>query len=309
MISTARAQRPASGVRGSDEPTSMVDRPPIPLGVGLLALAAGLVLNTLVGPALLDLVDYPISDTLRNETIGLELMSLVLVAPWAVTAGVLVLRGRPVGAVLAMAPAAYVAYMFVQYLAGIPALRYGPHHLLHLALFVLAGWILVAAWRSTSAAGLVLGDQQARRWAIALAAMAAFIVLRWLPGLIGAIGGADLPASFAGDPGMHWTIFLLDLGVVVPVSFATAYALRSGRAWAVPGLYALVGWFALVPPSVLAMAITKHVNDDPMASAGDTAMFAVATALFIVVTVILYRPLLRAPALNSRRSSETSPAG
>jgi hypothetical protein len=194
--------------------------------------------------------------------------------------------------------------MFVQYLAGIPALQYEPHHLLQLALFVLAGWILVAAWRATSAAGLVLGDRQARRWSIALLAMAAFIVLRWLPGLIGAFGGADLPESYAGDPAMHWTIFLLDLGVIVPVSLSTAYALRTGRAWAIPGLYALVGWFALVPPSVLAMAITKHINDDPMASAGDTVMFAIATTVFILVTVLLYRPLLREGASHPRRSSE-----
>lgn len=270
-----------------------IGAPPRTVGVGLLALALGLAANSLIGPALLDVVDYPISDTLRNETIGLELVSLVLVAPWSVVAGVLVLRGRRAGAVLAMAPAAYVAYMFVQYLAGIPSLEYGPHHLLQLGLLVLAGWILVEAWTAASDTVTVPDDHRAHRWALVLAAMAGFIVLRWLPGLLGAPGGADLPEAYAGDPGMHWTIFLLDLGVVLPFAVATVRGLLAHRGWAATALYALVGWFTLVPPSVLAMAITKHINDDPMASAADTALFGVATALYLAVAWLLYRPVLR----------------
>lgn len=259
----------------------------------MLVLAAGLAANSAIGPVLLDLADYPISDTLRNETVGLELASLVLVAPWSLVAGVLVLRGRRFGSVLALAPAAYVVYMFVQYLAGIPSLAYGPHHLLQLGLFVLAGWIFVEAWSATADTVTVPDDRRARRWALALGLMAAFIVLRWLPSLIGAIAGAGLPEGYVGDPGMHWTIFLLDLGVVVPCSFATVRGLLAHRTWAVTALHALVGWFTLVPPSVLAMALTKHVDGDPLASWADTSMFGMATAAYLIATVLLYRPTAR----------------
>lgn len=110
---------------------------------------------------------------------------------------------------------------------------------------------------------------------------------------MGAVTGGELPEAYAGDPGMHWTIFLLDLGVVLPASVATVRGLRLGRSWAGTALHALVGWFALVPPSVLAMAITKHVQDDPLASVADTAMFGVATAAYLVAAVLLYRPLRR----------------
>ncbi|MEM9608362.1 MAG: hypothetical protein AAGA99_13130 [Actinomycetota bacterium] len=41
------------------------------LGFGLLGLAAGLIVNSMVGPLVADLVDYPVSETMRNQTIGL----------------------------------------------------------------------------------------------------------------------------------------------------------------------------------------------------------------------------------------------
>jgi hypothetical protein len=289
MTTRALLHRPTHRTVARAKPGS----PPRSVGVGLMALAVGLAANTVVGPLLLDLGEYPISDTLRNETIGLELVSLVLVAPWTALAGILVLRGRRFGTVLAMAPAAYVAHMFVQYLAGIPSLSYGPQHLLQLGLLIVAGWILVEAVLAAADTVTVPHGAAARRWSWLLLAMAGFIVLRWTPGLVGAFAGTDLPDAYAGDPGMHWTIFLLDLGVIVPCSVAAARGLRAERPSAAVGLHALVGWFTLVPVSVLAMALTKQVNGDPLASPVDSAMFAVATVLYLAVTVTLYAPLRR----------------
>jgi len=262
-------------------------------GVGLLVLAAGLVANTVIGPAVLDLVDYPLTETLRNETIGLELVSAGLVAPWSVVAGIFVLRGRRFGGVLALAPAAFAAYVLVQYVAGIPSLEYGPHQLLQLGLLVLAGWVFVEAVHAVADSVPVPHEAHARRWALGVLAMAGFIVLRWAPALLGTVTGDALPDAYAGDPGMHWTIFLLDLGLVVPCSIAVARGLWTGRAWAATGLHALVGWFALVPPAVLAMAVTKQVNADPLANEADSAMLAVATVVYLAVAVALYAPLRR----------------
>ena len=45
-------------------------------------------------------------------------MTVLLVAPAAALAGILSLRGHPAGPLLALGPAAYAAYMFVQYVLG-----------------------------------------------------------------------------------------------------------------------------------------------------------------------------------------------
>jgi hypothetical protein len=50
--------------------------------------------------------------------IGLDAVSLVVVAPPSVVAGVLVLRSHAAGPPVALAVGAYTAYMLVQYIRG-----------------------------------------------------------------------------------------------------------------------------------------------------------------------------------------------
>ena len=58
-------------------------------GWSLVALAGLLVLNSLLGPLLLGVVDYPISASMTNQLLGLEVVTLVLVVPWTGLAGAL----------------------------------------------------------------------------------------------------------------------------------------------------------------------------------------------------------------------------
>jgi hypothetical protein len=80
-------------------------RTPPAFGVLLLLLAAALLVNSPIGPLGLDLVDYPITKTLQNQLIGLEVVTLVLVVPWCGYAGIRVLRAEPGSALLAFGPA------------------------------------------------------------------------------------------------------------------------------------------------------------------------------------------------------------
>ena len=83
------------------------------LGIAATTLGAGLIVNSVLGPLLADSIDYPVS--MRNQAIGLEAVSLFLVAPLCIFAGVLLVRGHAAGPVLALGPAAYTAYLFLQY--------------------------------------------------------------------------------------------------------------------------------------------------------------------------------------------------
>jgi hypothetical protein len=64
------------------------------LGAGLIALGAGLAVNSVLGPLAFGIVDYPLSETLRNQTLGVEAVSLLVVAPLSVVIGVLARRGH-----------------------------------------------------------------------------------------------------------------------------------------------------------------------------------------------------------------------
>jgi len=266
------------------------------LAVGLVALAVGLAANALAGPLGLDMVAYPFSETLVNQTIGLEAVTLAVVVPWSLIAALLFVRDHVAAPYLATAPAGYAVYMLAQYVLGPQYQTADPIVVAHLLLFILAGAVLVAAWSRTRSRRVPTPSRRRRRlMAAGLFVMAAFTVTRYLDLLVGAASGAALPTEYAADPTMYWTIVLLDLGVVVPTAVATGVALLGGAAWARRAAYAVVGWFVLVPASVTGMSVVMYLNDDPYGAAGDVTLFAAATLVFVAFAVWVYRPLFGAP--------------
>jgi hypothetical protein len=248
--------------------------------------------NSLLGPFVADVIRYPLSESVLNQTIGLEVVSLLLVAPLCLLAGVLAIRGVSAGPVVAFGPAAYTTYMFLQYVVG-PEYRYYPAVLpLHLALFILSVGIAVGAWSAIERRRLPRMTQRSeRRYGVLLLVLAAFIVSRYLPALFAGFRGDPLPAEFRADVSMYWSIFLLDLGIVVPATIAAGVALIRGTDWGRKALYAAFGWFALVPPSVAAMAIVMVVKDDPNAATGQAIVLTVVAGLFASLAIGLYRRL------------------
>lgn len=257
-----------------------------------MVLGSALAVNTLLGPAATDTIRYPFSETLRNQTIGLEAVSLLLVAPMCIAAGILSRRGHPAGPVLAMGPTAYAAYMFVQYIIGPGYLTYPRVLPFHLGLFILSVVIGVKAWTIVDEDLLpAMSPSLARRRSKIVVALGVFVVLRYLPALVGAWTNEPIDRAFTREPAMFWSILALDLGLVVPSAVAVALNLYRSRSPS-KGLYALVGWFALVPPSVSAMAVVMLANDDPSASVGQVLVFCAATVAFWVFAFGLFRPVI-----------------
>jgi hypothetical protein len=266
---------------------------PRSFGVLVLALAAALVANSAIGPLGAELVDYPLSGTLRNQLIGLEVVTVTLVVPWCAVAGLRGLKGKPDAAVLAFGPSAYTVYMFVQYVLGPQYGEYRAVVLFHLAVVTLSGGLTLWAWAlSREVAFPVRSSRTERGYAAVLLGLALFVVLRYASAIAGSFTTTEIPEEFAAAPTFYWSIFLLDLGVVVPGTVVGAITLLRGRDLGRRALFAATGWFALVPPSVAAMAATMLVNDDPNASAATVALLIVSSVVFAAFAVVVYRPLL-----------------
>lgn len=269
------------------------------LATGLAVLAVALAANSLLGPLLADAIAYPFSETMVNQTIGLEAVTLAVVVPWCLLAAVLVRRGHPVAPFLAIPPSAYTAYMFLQYVIGPQYLTYRPVVVAHLGIFVLGGALLALAWwRARTVAIPAISSRRERRAAVGLLALSVFVVFRYLPAFAGMMTGEDLTAEFAADPSMFWSIFFLDLGVVVPVSVATALGLLRGAGWARRAVYGVAGWYVLVPISVAAMAVVMLVDGDPNAAVSSVAAFVLAAVAFTAFAGWVYRPLFDQPEAN-----------
>jgi hypothetical protein len=263
------------------------------LGVLLILMAFGLVLNSLLGPAFGNLIRYPVSATMLNQTMGLELFSLLVLAPLVFWIGLRAWGGHEAAAPLSIGPAAFGVYMFTQYVIGPEYTRYPPQVLLHLAMFMLSGAILLLAWQQMRWLA-PLAPRAGRLWSAVLGFLVIFVLLRYLDPLVKMIqGGGLMGPEFAGDITMYWTIFFLDLGIVVPLTMATAVGLLQGMPWASRALYAVIGWFALVPLSVAVMSLVMLWNNDPFADVMTVVILVASAVVFGWLAFQLYRPLLR----------------
>jgi len=269
-----------------------------------------LVAVALLGPLTGGPIDYHVGETLRNQTIGLDAASLFVVAPLALFAALLALRGHVATPAIALGVGAYTAYMFVQYVVGPEYLaRPGNNEVLfplYICLFAIGWGSALMAWQALAPERILLSRRRVRvlgRVVLPLLALLAFS--RYLPVLADVMGGDPQDAGYRAGPTFFWTIATLDLGVFLPATIATCAGLARGSAWATKALYLVGGWFGLVGPAVAAMAIAMHVNDDPNASAGDAAFMTVLGLAFATLALMLARPLFGRPASVS--SGERAP--
>lgn len=261
-----------------------------------MTLGPLLALNSVLGPLGLDVIRYRFSDALVAQGIGLDAVSLVLVAPLSVVAGVLTLRRRPLGPSLGLAVGAYVAYMAVQYVVGPEYLRIPGNNErffpFHLGLFVLGLAAAAGAWTTAESASLPpVGDEGARRWGALLLAVGVLLALRYLPILAPLVAGDAPGAEFRENPTSFLLIATLDLGVFLPMAVAAGLALRRDRGWARKGLHLVMGWFALVGLAVAAMAVVMWQRGEPAMSQGQMLVFCAVAVVLAVLEVRLVWPL------------------
>lgn len=76
-------------------------------GLGLIGLGLGIAASSILGPLVLNVIRLRTSESIENQFIGGEIVSLGLVAPVAIAAGVLWLRDHRLAPALALAPALY----------------------------------------------------------------------------------------------------------------------------------------------------------------------------------------------------------
>jgi hypothetical protein len=266
----------------------------------LVVLAAGLALNSLLGPLAFEVIRYRWSETINNQGIGLDAVSLIIVAPLCLLAALLVRRGHAAGSALALGPASFALYMIPQYVIGPEYVVTGGNNErffpLHFGLFIIAAAVFLLAWRSLAPRDLPELPNGRRRAAAAfLLAFPLFLVFGlYLANFIDALSAHPSRKEYLDNPTAFWVIAFLDLAVAAPAAAASGWGLLRGQEWARKGLYAMVGWFALVPPSVAAMGVVMVARDDPNGSVGRTIAFVVFAIVFASFALWLYSPVFHA---------------
>ena len=278
------------------------------LGWLLIALSAGLVANSLLGPVATGVIEYaiPAGGVIESQLIALDIFSLAVVAPLSLALAILARRGHRMAPVMALGPGLYAAYMFAQYILGPEPLELPGNSAaffpLHLAVFVTGGLVAVLAWRAIPLRALApLGRRERLVGGVLIPLVALLTFARYIPGIVDAAGETPGAADYLEAPTFYWTIALLDLGVALPAVIASAIGLRRGQAWARKLAYAVAGWLALVGPAVGAMAITMYANRTPDSSAAQAMAMTALGLLFAVLAVSVYRALADDLSSNALR--------
>ena len=257
-------------------------------GIALIALGFLMALSAILGPLGLDIVRFHTSSSATAQLVGGEVVTLVLVAPTAIAAGILWLRGNPVAPALALGPAAYALYMYIQYIVGPQYERYEGNNEyffpLYLALIVLAWSTGISAWRRLTSVPLPpLGARPQRALGTLMLVLNVTFALAWASSIAGVLYGPRASAAWVEyqmDQTLFWLIRLMDLGFVIPVSLVVAVGLLRHATWATRLAYAFVGFQTFIVAAVAGMAIMMAVRSDPAAN-------AVLLILTLVLTVAL----------------------
>lgn len=270
------------------------------LGIALIVFGAGVATAAILGPLIGDVIRYHVVDDVLNQVIGGDAIGLFLVAPTAVAAGVLVLRGHRAGPVLALAASGYGVYTYTQLaLGGEFAVQPGNSErffLLFLVLFILGASAFIVAWRAVDDRELPEPSALMRKTVVTvLLLLAAFLAIGLhAPGLADVIGGEPYEVEYTQSPTVFWIVKLMDLGIVVPAALAAAFGTLRRASWAKTAMYTIIGWGALLGSAVAGMAVAMQMNDDPAASTINTVVFVVFALAFIALAAWVFRPLFAA---------------
>lgn len=298
----------ATKTQSTHRPVESRRHPWLATGLVLLGLVVALVAT--LGPLIAGVIQYHASEGAVNQIIGGDVAALVLVAPVSILAGALVWRGQKVGLVLALAPAAYGLYMYSQLALGGDVLRYEGNSErffpLFLGLFLLAGWILVTAWKTIDERDLPVSSRWVDRSVGVFFLVVAFFLTvgLHLPGLVDAWADQPTSTEYLADPVVFWLVKFMDLAIVVPVLILTGVGVLKAGLWSQKLKYAVVGWAALLGASVAGMAIVMQVTGDPAASTANTIAFSTFAAIAIGLALATYVPLFRSFPAKSGEANE-----
>jgi len=262
-------------------------------GIGSIALGAGIAVSAVLGPLVLNVVKFRTSTPIENQFVGGEIVSLAVVAPVAIAAGALWLRGHRLAAPLALGPAAYAVYTYTTAILGQEYARYDGNverfFPLYAGLVAGGAAIAVAAWSRLGDTSMpVPSDRLRRTLAGIFISVGGFFALAWTQ-QIRLVYTGNLPVDYQAGPTLFWLIMLLDFGFLIPLLVSTGVGLLRNQPVAIRAAYGLAPFETCLAASVAGMGVVMLAKGDPSAEPTMLVVVLAATVGLALVTAQLFR--------------------
>lgn len=223
------------------------------------------------------------------EGVGWDAVTLFLAVPALLVAAVFVASGSLRARLAALGLFGYLAYQYLMY-AMFWAV--GPLFPLFVVLYPAAllgiAWI-VGTLDTRALAAAVRPGFPRRTLAVFAAVMSAMLVVMWVPRIAAGIAGDPVGANLLGTPTL--TVQALDLGLVVPLSLATAVLVwRRHRAGYVLGALFTVKAVTMAG-AIVAMLVSAWMVEGTL----EVVPFAIFGAVTAFAGVLAARVLLAVP--------------
>ncbi len=279
-------------------------------GLALLVLGLGVASSAILGPLVLGVIEFRVSDNAERQLVGGEIVSLLLAAPIAVAAGALWLRGHRLAPALALGPALYAVYTYVQLILGSEYQRYDGNNEyafpFYLALIILSWVIALRAWAVLDAAPLPPPPAGLRRALAGLLIVPGLIfALAWAAGVVDVLDGGAASQAYREDTTLFWLVRLMDLAVVIPAALIAGVGLLRRAPWATRLGYACASFLTLEVGAVAGMAAIMALRHDPSAS---PVLLVVSVAIALSLTAVTALLLHSAQRTLAHGPDEERPA-
>lgn len=265
----------------------------------LLLLAGALAANVLLGPLGFGLIQWHVSANGLNQTYGADGASLLLVVPAALAAAWLWQQHRRLASPLALGVGLATLYYAIAEVLGADYVRYPGNNerffLLFLSLIILS-WITAArAWSALDDSPPAPSRWLRRALGVVMLLGGGLIGLAWTAQLVPIALTGNLGPDYLDSPSAFWTIRIVDLGFIVPMTLWTGVGLWNATRSAVKTAYALASFLTLQSAAVLAMGVVMLWRHDPTASPGLVYALAPITLALAGLTVVLLRSYATGP--------------
>jgi hypothetical protein len=262
-------------------------------GLGTLLLGIGVAVTASLGPLGLCVIRFRTSANVETQFVGGEIVSLFVVAPLAIVAGVFWLRGHRLAPALTLGPALYAVYIYLTVVVGQEYARFPGNveyfFVLFVGLIALSMALAAVSWTRLAEQHPVLPGEGTRRLLAGIfIVIGVFFALTWAAQIRQVYGGSLSP-EYLEAPTLFWTIKLLDYGFVLPLLIATGVGLLRRWPWATAAAYGVITFTTCLALAIAGMTLAMLLKGDPSAPPIVLGVTLVAGFGLAAVTMHLFR--------------------